>query len=167
MNDENRPFEVRRQSPADEPTAAAYLEVVLSPTAEPPRAARADYPEPSASAHMVIKSIPVTAELKGSFLASDAPGIFVTLSTAAVGMTGIVCALVTAYLAAEHAPANLMPWLVRLAAAQLGVAVAVVFRIGRRSHGGHPRPEAGLAAPQPQPVPVVQPRRDRSGRTVG
>jgi len=184
MSDENRPFEGHRQSPAEEPTAAAHLRVVLSPevveltklteltelfnVVELPRAARADLPEPSASAHMVIKSVPVTAELKGSFPASDAPTIFDTLSITAAGMTGIVCALVTAYLATEHAPANLMPWFVGLAAAQLGVAVAVIFRIGRRSHGGRPRPEAGVAGPQPvPPVSAVQPPRDPSGRTVG
>jgi hypothetical protein len=181
MSDENRTFEVHRQSPAEEPTAAAYLRVVLSPevvepprltelfsVVELPRAVRADLPEPSASAHMVIKSVPVTAELKGSFPASDAPTIFDALSITAAGMTGIVCALVTAYLATEHAPANLMPWFVGLAAAQLGVAVAVIFRIGRRSHGGRSRPEAGVAAPQPMaPVSAVQPPRDPSGRTVG
>jgi hypothetical protein len=172
MREENRPFEAHRQPPADEPTAAALLRVVLSPTpldlggldaenaaaprnvaapkvAETPSAARADYPEPSASAHMVIKTVPVTVELKGGFPASDASVIFATLSMTAAGMTGIVSALVTVYLATEHAQANLMPWFVGLAAAELGVAVAVIFRIGRRSHGG-------------RPVPAVQQPRDPS-----
>jgi hypothetical protein len=176
MSEENRPFQVHRQSPAAEPAAvelgsvaaehAAELRNVATPNVvELPRAARADYPEPSASAHMVIKSVPVTAELKGSFPASDAPAIFATLSITAAGMTGMVCALVTAYLATEHAPANLMPWFVGLAAAQLGVAVAVIFRIGRRSHSERPRPEAGVAAPQPGPA--AQPPRDPSGRAAG
>lgn len=164
MSDENRPSHVHREPPADELTAAAYLWPVLSPVtvelggraaesvpelaraaelpsaaelpnaAELPKASRAEYPDPTASAEMEIKSVPVTLRAKGSFPASDAPAVFATLSMTAVGVTGIMSALMTAYVAAEHAPASLMPWFVGLAAAQLAVAASVIFRIGRRSH---------------------------------
>lgn len=149
MSDEDLPSQAYRQ--ADELTAAAYLGVILSPAtveleglaaekiAKQPQATRADSPDPSASAHMVIKSMPLTVEAKGIFPAGDAPVIFAALAISAVGMTGIVGALMTAYVAAEHAPANMLAWFVGLGMAQLGVAVAVIFWIGRRAHSKHPR----------------------------
>jgi hypothetical protein len=178
MRDEN-PSPVHRQLPADDLTAAAWLWVVLSPAtveldsvaakagheaAERPKAARADDPDPSASAHMVIKSVPLTVEATGRVPGNDAPAVFATLGITAVGITGIMGALMTADVAAEHSPANMTAWFVALALAQLGVALAVIFRVGRRAHSGHPRPEA------PQPVPASQPSqppRDQPGRTTG
>lgn len=168
MSDESWPSPAH-QPPIDELTAAAYLRVVLLPAAvemnslaaenvaKLPKAARADYADPSASAHMVIKSVPVTVEARGSVPASDAPAVFATLGITAVGMTGIMGALMTAYVAAEHAPANVLPWFVGLALAQLSVAVTVIIRISRRAHQAHPRPEAAIAAPQRPPAAAPSP----------
>ncbi|HET6187465.1 MAG TPA: hypothetical protein VFE59_10740 [Trebonia sp.] len=167
MSDESWPSPAH-QPPVDELTAAAYLRVVLLPAAvassmaaekvaELPKAARADYPDPSASAHMVIKSVPVTVEATGSVPASDAPAVFATLGITAVGMTGIMGALMTAYVAAGHAPASVLPWFVGLALGQLALALAVIIRIGRRAHKVHPRTEADHAAPQRAPAAAPSP----------
>jgi hypothetical protein len=177
MRDED-PSQVHRQPTPDDLTAAAWLWVVISPTpaelgsptakvgrdaADLPKAARADDMGPSASAQMVIKSVPLTVEAAGRVPGRDAPVVFATLGITAVGITGIMGALMTADLAAEHSPANAMAWFVALALAQLGVALAVIFRIGRRAHSGQPRPEAVIATPQP--LPSSQPSRDSFRRT--
>jgi uncharacterized membrane protein YuzA (DUF378 family) len=94
----------------------------------------------------------VTVKATGTVPANDAPAVFATLGTTAVGITGIMAALVTAYLGTEHVPANAAYWFVGLALAQLAVTVTVIFRIGRRAPVPHPGPEIDLVASPPAAV---------------
>lgn len=184
MEDKNPSLPVFGGGEAEEPSAAAHLEISLEPIkvavagvpvgeAHPAAAASPEQPvptgrghsdEPTASAILKIRSWPITVEVGGAVPASETPLFISTMGMSATGIAGIIGAVVTVYVAASHLPPHILGWFLGVAAAELALAGAVVFRIGRPGRSPHLRQDHAVIRPQPvspSPSPLGSPQRRR------
>lgn len=166
MTDEVRSAAATGCDQPGELSSAASLQISITPTTPrlahtaPATPGNGSLEAPTSSAHLEVSLWPAKVTAGGIVPVSETRVFITTLGMTVTGITGILSAVVTAYVAAVYAPPDMLGWFLGLAVAELGLALAVVLRIARRdpiAPASHTRATPG---PQAKPKPAAPPPPD-------
>jgi hypothetical protein len=160
--------EVRSSAPTGpgqpgEPSPSAAIQIYITPATPGPALPAPAAPgnggleAPTSSAHLKVSLGPAKVIAHGIVPVTETRMFITTLGMTVTGVTGIVGAVITAYVAAVYAPPDALGWFMGLALAELGLALAVVLRIARRDRAAAGRPGQGHSGPQTQPERTAAP----------
>jgi hypothetical protein len=121
------------------------MEDVTKPSAAP-SSGQAEQPTSSAELELSLRPTEITGKAAGTVPASEARVLITTFGMIAMGVSGIVGAVLTANIA----PPTAVTWYLGLAVAELVLAFGIVLLIAQARNSGLAGHDASSPGPQPQ-----------------